>query len=1199
MRRSTLNWLLTMVLAFVGINASARDWDAPEMPQGTGPIDGATVMLYNVEAELCVQSGRINAAWETSAILGENGLLFKLKKDGEMWQIITSSGSHSGKNLFVPLAEGDYPHAFVDMAGTWQGAHQWVIDELPDGTYSLAINPSHEVGGRAPGCFFGSRSDFDLYCDVEEDEDEAQISWLFLDGDAISIYKIRCEMYELLYEAEEYPTINLNPISEVYDNPNATLKEIQTALTTLKASIAEAQLADYDDINPDNPFDVTINFITNPTFDDDLNGWTVKDMHHDPNGTPYGSEEEGNYVQSFCEQWVGGAPLGREVGISQSLALPAGLYRLSANAIATAQYAGGAQVEGVKLYVKTDQEYSVSVATGNNAPQHYVIEFIADGVNPVEIGFHVDANTIANWTAVDNFELFYLGKTTWSAAYLELKNAVAVAEGKFPADEVEWIEGANATVIAEYQAAYKAAAELAAVPTSADEACTAAAQALLKALEALEASQKDYSRLTDAANAAVNLSGYAEERNLNEELDELFSEMYGAIEGMEAGKEEIDAFINKYNVYNALWSVIEFCNDRIQANSDDEDCIAIIENGIAEVENAWHEGSCATTDEVAALKEKIENAIAAHLNAQIKPGDDLTHLLINPSFEDNANGWDTNGYDAPGGLGDKLAEYFQKNFNLSQTLRSMPKGRYTLTCQGFQRRSTVNAVLYANNDEKLLHHVRDFEREEGLYSDGSGNWPQDSNNDGMFCPNSTAGSNTWFTSGETDEDGNPLYTNILDFFLLDGEKNDVTLGVKSDNNGDWTLVDNFTLTYHGNNAEDYAPALEALIAELNEVITPENGDEQYVTKKLSNTASTAINQAQDAIKNNNADACIAAIPVLKAAIEEAKTTVVVTRQLADDYSYITDYRMDEVKSSDPDFKAYLETIVSDLSSGNIADDAAVEQRIEDLKVRFTQYVQYDGKDATEEKPFDMTAAIMNPQYECFLGATEEAGSEYNAFGWEGDVPNCNEFSAEFFRMDWTEGIDIHQTIKGLAPGWYKLRVQGYNRQGYGNEYVDTLASNADLYAGEYSTRLRDVLEDKSESSLYDEDEEGKVEIDGVTYYYPSNMPTSMAYFEEGYYWNMLKFEIKEGQNEITIGIRKNSYKYWDSVMFDNWQLEYVGATEPTEQETAVENIALSNITSVKYYTLDGVEMSRPVKGVNIIKRTDSTGRVNVCKIMVK
>ena len=1203
MKRRSLHIMLLFLLSMAGLQSKAQDWVMPEFPSSMEPAHGLHVILYHAETELVLGNGKISAPWASSTILKEDGkgIVYELVENTDgTWSLKNTA---DGKYTFTPFAEGDRPYCYIDMGWDGQGDRKFNITAADDGCYTMAFTNTE----LAPeGTYFGTNGEtYDVIANANPDEG-GLILWKFLPSDAIAIYNAKVALYEQLEIGAEYESIDLAPYVAVLNNPEATVEEVDKAIFSLKTAIMEAEISGggYEP-TPEDPLDVTAQFIVNPTFDGTVDGWeNIGGMTPSPSGAGYGNEESS--ISDFCEKWTWDSQLNNEYGIYQTLSLNPGYYRLEADAIATRQSDGSVQVTGVTLYVRNEATYVVNVATANNSPKHYSIEFLVDGTTPTEIGFHCDKTTTANWIAVDNFKLSYMGKATFSAAYIALQNLVKRTMAAYPEEDFEWLIAQTAAKNA-YMNALVAATEALETSTAADEIYATAAANLSAAFEALNASKAVYGQLAKLRDNFYNLAGALGEYNIDEmynmedplttagiEIDDLLAEA-------ECGQEALDLYTVRYNVYDQMYKVFEYTAAQKADNAEDDVLCAMIEAKEAELRVIWCDTPFDTVEQVVAFKDEVASMIAQYLNAAIKPGSDLTNLIVNANFDDNANGWDLNGFANPGYSYSEV-EYFQKNFNVSQTLKSLPKGRYTLTVQGYQRHSHITAVLYANENETLLWDVKALANSTGYFAgDGAGGYPNDSYDSatGLYWPNSMEGARQWFDA--VDEEGTPLYTNTLEFFLTEQEATDLTIGVRCNNNTDWCLFDNFTLFYHGNKATDYADGIYKLIEELDELMA-----EGYPTAKLAATAEAAKKQANDAIKGNDAEGCIAAIPVLQAAIAEAKVTLPLTQQLADKYQYITSERLDGVKSSTKEaYNAYLSTIAEALTGKAIADDEAVQPLIDEMESKFTECVQADAKDATEAAPFDMTAAIANPSYECQYAADDEVdGSEYNSFGWEGDKPNCNEYAAEFFNVTWTQGVEVRQTIKGLAPGYYKLHVLGYNRQGYGNEqaYIDERASSAELFAGDYSTALCDVLDGKTEESIIPEEEgqnESEVELDGITYYYPGNMPSSRIYFDEGYYKNMLVFKVEEGQKETTIGIRKETFTpEWDSLMFDDWKLEYVGATAPTEQSTAVEGV-FGQEASKAVFNLQGVQTSTLQKGINIVKKTDGNGRVKVSKVMVK
>lgn len=138
--------------------------------------------------------------------------------------------------------------------------------------------------------------------------------------------------------------------------------------------------------------DVTY-LIKNPSFEDELSGWTNSGMQTQTN-TDFGLKH-GSY---YCEKWSG-SPIQGTFGVKQTVNIATkGKYRLSAVAM---NKGTDTNYKGLWLYAGS-KEVLVGVA------QKYELEFdvLTENAN-IEIGFRGD-NPSGNYVTVDNFHLEYL-----------------------------------------------------------------------------------------------------------------------------------------------------------------------------------------------------------------------------------------------------------------------------------------------------------------------------------------------------------------------------------------------------------------------------------------------------------------------------------------------------------------------------------------------------------------------------------------------------------------------------------------------------------------------------------------------------------------------------------------------------------------------------------------------------------------------
>ena len=142
-------------------------------------------------------------------------------------------------------------------------------------------------------------------------------------------------------------------------------------------------------------------------------GWTNQggwNINTGAGGSHINNQTGAHLVQPFIELWRESSS-GElwDNGISQVLSsLPAGKYTLQADMMACRQSYWGSPdtpAENVVLYAGNNY---VNVATGNDPPEHFAVEFTLAATSDIEIGVRA-VNTNANWVALDNLQLYYNG----------------------------------------------------------------------------------------------------------------------------------------------------------------------------------------------------------------------------------------------------------------------------------------------------------------------------------------------------------------------------------------------------------------------------------------------------------------------------------------------------------------------------------------------------------------------------------------------------------------------------------------------------------------------------------------------------------------------------------------------------------------------------------------------------------------------
>lgn len=133
--------------------------------------------------------------------------------------------------------------------------------------------------------------------------------------------------------------------------------------------------------------DVTSQYITNPRFDSNIDGWT------NTNGTAQWKQNTWGVLSNYCEfAWTGSAIANQEV--VQTPTLPAGTYKLSVNC-ATDNGATG-------VFLIANGKSQEMIGTGN--VESFFVEFTVTSEGPVKLGVKLE-NTTATWVNFDNFRL--------------------------------------------------------------------------------------------------------------------------------------------------------------------------------------------------------------------------------------------------------------------------------------------------------------------------------------------------------------------------------------------------------------------------------------------------------------------------------------------------------------------------------------------------------------------------------------------------------------------------------------------------------------------------------------------------------------------------------------------------------------------------------------------------------------------------
>lgn len=551
---------------------------------------------------------------------------------------------------------------------------------------------------------------------------------------------------------------------------------------------------------------------------------------------------------------------------------------------------------------------------------------------------------------------------------------------------------------------------------------------------------------------------------------------------------------------------------------------------------------------------------------------------------------------------DQVAEVWnQSSFNVHQTLENLPAGVYELQARSFYRTAdnagnyteytngnvTGHAYIYAGGNRTHIINVMEIASSESdaHYTALVGE---------AYVPNDKASAHYIFTQ-QADEVNT---MNTVRAALT--EQGNLTIGVMGENlsANAWVVWEGFDVIYCGTadmNSILYQQMLN--LAEEAQLLT----DDASAVAEADNKINDACGNAEELTPESDQADLVNAIHNLEQAIEYAQESVRLLSAIEEQVTIYSDYLINMVESSDEDFDNLVNEILSALDGEGFESNEAINAYMAQLPTAWTTYVQYDALqagDATEENPYDITPAILNASFEGIVN--EENHGEY----WE----QTGDFGYQFGVYENFSGasFDIHQTITGLAQGFYKVRVQGFYRagtsQGNASDYAcdSAYVHNAKLYANAYEVALNNQLEGGSDGYAKGAGEEVAISFLGNdSYFVPNNREALDVYFRDELYWNELLCSVGE-DGKLTIGLKKEQGIKDDWTPFDNFQLYYLGTDTPS----AVEGVDADHATTLAgsraaIYSVDGKQQTTLRRGVNIIRSVESDGTLRTVKVMIK
>ena len=620
----------------------------------------------------------------------------------------------------------------------------------------------------------------------------------------------------------------------------------------------------------------------------------------------------------------------------------------------------------------------------------------------------------------------------------------------------------------------------------------------------------------------------------------------------------------------------------------------------------------ATTEEILAFIADVEAKADEAAKNAAKPGDDVTHFITNPWFNEGTvqdesatqkqsfNGWTIEGSTpGAGGTSDtRLAEVYQGDFKVYQDLKGIQKGAYQLEIQAFMRPGSAEtayanweagnketpAYIFAGDNKVMVKSICDFMIEGAEAPTSSDSW---SNVGGTYwIPN------TMKTAYEAMEMDPANYNNVVTVLCIDGN---MRIGIGANDpaatGSRWMLFHDFKLTYLGYDPTVVSPVLQSVIDQADLTAG------RLMAAEEKTALNDALTAAKAAIEAKNGDDMMAAYRALieantaaaASADEYDKISAAIEELTTAYYDYVGTASTEAVATAD---KLMTETPVA-LEEGSIkTEDCGA--KVTEIKLAINGLKLTEGSD---DKPADFTWAITNPD---FTDGTS---------GWETVNNGAAPGVANNVMEGYNGNFDVHQDIYNLPEGTYLVKCQGFYRYGWLDGAAkaweaDTTVIGAKLYANLDSVEMANIiLIDEiatSASGSNWKEYTDSVSVEGVktTYYAPDMRDAANERFQQTAYPNQV-YTYVGADGFLRIGFNNTKHVDGDWTTASYFELYYLGKDSQHAQETGVENINNSVITGSRYYSIDGRQMKSLNKGLNIIKTTNADGKTIVRKVIVK
>lgn len=583
---------------------------------------------------------------------------------------------------------------------------------------------------------------------------------------------------------------------------------------------------------------------------------------------------------------------------------------------------------------------------------------------------------------------------------------------------------------------------------------------------------------------------------------------------------------------------------------------------------------------ISELQEKRRNNLG---NATADRPVGATMFIVNPDFagNDGKTGWSGDAFGAVNAKDN--AEHYNKTYNTYQKIEGLPKGVYALGVNAFYRAGSAsdafsnykanneaskNAKLYAFNGVDTLK-TSIVSPYKGAPTDATGVGSESNasaNGVTYYIPNNMVAAEYYMhTLGLY---GNTVFTTVEEDSLIIGVRKDVTI------NTDWTIFDDFSLTYYGAGADAYQKWYDVTVDNLDVYAVQEIPATH--TKKYS-TEYEATFAGLRSQKVTNKEEVMAALQIAEEKGGSAAAALGLNISLWAQFEELLK-EAKEVAADATLNPAYTEPLAdwADFDGPDALD--ALELTNEELQAIIDEKTA--EIDEARKHPFgpgaDMTNMLKNPNF--------ENGKE----GWtivnptNGVATTGGTATNTCFEAWNNPNFDVYQIVEGAPKGIYEISVQGFYRYGR-TAYSAYLAQEVDevkpgkapvyVYMNDNQTSFTNIYGDPvqiTDAAFYEgtkpASETGE---DGTIYYFPNDMASAAVAFSNNMYTQSAFGVVANDGDVLRIGAKGNSSQLNDSwCIWDNFKLTFQGfdnaeVVKPILEKTLVISNELINSTMSK------------------------------------